>query len=231
MRNRTAIKRGTFLVLALVAAASLVSCGYFGGVKERLEEAEQGGKKQVEETGGAEASPTPQPGVSPTPVPQPPSPEVVASLAAALSGLPPASGDSDLEQMRSLMGPPDAFSLMLEPQDGAAPVRREEWYYYEIATVFEFADGKLVANLPLDENQGLLVVPLRYDPADFQLGATWQEVARTLDNPGELQSYELEEGYELEVTYYVGAQLLLAFDDDGLLFYMESLALETGATE
>ncbi len=97
--------------------------------------------------------------------------------------------------------------------------------------MFEFADGKLVASLPLDEIQGLLVVPRRYDPADFQLGTTWQEVARTLDNPGELQSYELEEGYELQVTYYVGAQLLLAFDDDGLLFYMEALPLETGATE
>ncbi|MEE8472262.1 MAG: hypothetical protein V3S82_03730, partial [Dehalococcoidia bacterium] len=222
MRDRTAIKKAIFLVLVLVAAASLVSCGYFGGVKERLDEVQRDG----------ETSPSPQPGVSTAPVsmpaPPPPSPEVVASLATALSGLPPASGDSDLEQMRSLIGPPDAFALTLEPRDGAAPVQREEWYYYEIGTVFEFADGKLVANLPLDENQGLLVVPLRYDPADFQLGTTWQEVARTLDHPGELQSYELEEGYELQVTYYVGAQLLLAFDDDGLLFYMEALPLETG---
>ncbi len=119
MRNRTAVKSGLILVLAAAIAASLVSCGYFGGVKERLEEAEQGGKKQVEERGGAETSPTPQPRVSTTPVPPPPSPEVVASLATALYGLPPASGDSDLEQMRSLIGPPDAFALMLEPQDGA----------------------------------------------------------------------------------------------------------------
>ena len=157
------------------------------------------------------------------------SPQVVASLAEAVSDLPPTSGDSDIEQIRSLLGPPDAFALMLEPQEGGAPLRREEWYYYEIDSVFEFADGKLVANLPLDENQGLLVVPLQYDPADFQLGTTWQDVASTLDDPDELQSYELEEEFELPVTYYVGVQLLLAFDNEGLLFYMETLPLEAEA--
>lgn len=159
------------------------------------------------------------------------SPQLVASLEDVFSVIPAASGDSDLEQMRSLLGPPDAFTLMLEPQEGGEQVRREEWYYYDLLSVFEFADGKLVANLPLEKTQSLLIVPLQYDPADFQLGTTWQEVARKLSNPGELQSYELEEEFDLAVTYYVGAQLLLAFDDEGLLFYVETLPLEAEAIE
>jgi Zn-dependent metalloprotease len=70
VRNRITIKSGLLLVLAIVIASLLVSCSYFEGVKKRLQEAEQGVEKQVEEKGGIKPSPAPQPTPTPTPSPR-----------------------------------------------------------------------------------------------------------------------------------------------------------------
>jgi ribosomal protein L40E len=161
---------------------------------------------------------------------EPVSAEVTNQLSLAVASLPDAEGDTDLEQMRSLLGPPDAFTLALEVADDGQQSRREEWFYYDLLSVYEFVDGSLVSNLPLDEG-GLMVAPKQYDPADFTLGVTWDEVPATLDDPDAFESYPLEDEYEIDATYYVGAQLLLVFDEEGLLVYVETQPLEAGVEE
>jgi hypothetical protein len=145
-----------------------------------------------------------------------------------VASLPPVSGETDREQMRSLAGPPDAFTVSLETYDDGTTVRREEWFYYDLRSVYEFADGALVSNLPLDASDQLILLPVQYDPDDFQLGVPWETVSATLPDAASFSSYQLEEAYGVDATYYVGEQLLLVFDEDGLLFYLEAVPLETG---
>lgn len=152
----------------------------------------------------------------------------VARVQSTLDSLPALEGATDLEQLRSLLGPPDAFTIFGDQSPDGSTARREEWFYYELYSVYEFVDGRLVANLPLDDPSDWHIFPRQYDPAMFQLGETWAQVAERIPQPGSLTRFELEPEYDLQASYYVGNQLLLLFDEAGGLLYVEAIPLEPG---
>ncbi|MGE0601826.1 MAG: hypothetical protein AB7J35_20510 [Dehalococcoidia bacterium] len=151
---------------------------------------------------------------------------VVADIESVLAGLPHAEGETDIDQMRSLLGPPDAFTLFLESDAEGHTGRREEWYYFDYLSVYSFLDGKLETNLPLADAADFTVLPRRWDPGMFDLGVEWPDLADVIGDPARFESYEFEPEYEVPGTYYVGNQLLLLFDDEGKLYYVEAIPLE-----
>ena len=152
---------------------------------------------------------------------------LTADLQAIVDRLPDPGGD-DAAGLRQLLGPPDAFLIAFEPRDDGSSSRREQWLYYDLATAFELADGALLADRPLDAETGLLVLPRRYDPADFTAGATWESFAYVLDDHAAFEAIPLDEGYGVDATVYVGDFLQLAFDEDGGLIYVETVPLAPG---
>ncbi|MBK8559713.1 hypothetical protein [Candidatus Amarobacter glycogenicus] len=156
---------------------------------------------------------------------------VVADIQGILDSLPDLEGKTDMEQMRSLLGAPDAFTIFREEDADGAVRRREDWYYFEYYSVYSFLDGVLETNLPLDDPSGLMVLPRHWDPSAFELDATWESLATTVGDPAAFESFEFEEEYDLPGRYYVGNQLILVFDEDGKLYYVEAVPLEPGAEE
>ena len=157
--------------------------------------------------------------------------EVVRDIQAILDGLPQLDGQTDIEQMRSLLGPPDAFTIFLEQAEDGSKARREEWYYFEYYSVYSFLDGNLELNLPLGDPPELMVLPRHWDPASFELGATWDSLHGAVKDPGAFESFEIEPEFEVPGRYYVGSQLILVFDEEGHLYYVEAIPLEPGVDE
>ena len=148
---------------------------------------------------------------------------LTAELQAIVDRLPEAVGEDDASEMRSLIGPPDAFTVAFERTDDGAVSRREEWFYYDLATVFEFVDGAVLWDWPLDAEVDFLVHPVRYDPGDFDAEATWESLAQVVGDPSAFEAVALDPEYEVPATIYVGNLLLLAFDEEGKLFYVEAV--------
>lgn len=76
-----------------------------------------------------------------------PDPSVVAALQPVLAGMPEPEGDTDRDQVRSLLGPPDSLEISFELADGGKGdrlIRYETWYYFELLSAFEFADGDII---------------------------------------------------------------------------------------
>lgn len=152
---------------------------------------------------------------------------LVAQMEEAIAVLPEPIGDNDRDQIRSMIGLPDAFTISFERsgEDGDGPlVRYETWYYYELLTAYEFADGALISNLPMDPVDGVVFLPKKYDPADFERTTTWDDIAPMLRDPDSFVARELEAEYEVQLVFYAGEQLLVVFDDEGL-FYVETVSL------
>jgi len=152
---------------------------------------------------------------------------LVAQMEDAISALPEPVGDNDRDQIRSMIGLPDAFTISFErsSEDGDGPlVRYETWYYYELLTAYEFADGALISNLSMEPVDGVVFLPKKYDPADFERTTTWDEIEPMLSDPDSFVARELEAEYEVPLVFYAGEQLLVAFDDEGL-FYVETVPL------
>jgi len=199
------MKRQGILVLALAGLTALLAAACGGG-----------------DEGGAAVTPLVLPDV-----------EVqidaalVAQMEEAIAVLPEPIGDNDRDQIRSMIGLPDAFTISFERsgEDGDGPlVRYETWYYYELLTTYDFADGALISNLPMDSVDGLVLLPKKYDPADFERTTTWDEIAPMLSDPDSFVARELEAEYEVPLVFYAGEQLLVVFDDEGL-FYVETVPL------
>lgn len=137
----------------------------------------------------------------------------------------------DRAEVRGLLGAPHAFSVSYEVVGGADEndgdvVRYETWVYYDMQTAFEFADGKLLSHLPADDVSNLAILPMQYDPASFTRDLTWDDVSVMLAEPGAAAETTLsEEEFGVFVQVYAGEQLLVAFDDDGLLVYAETYPL------
>ena len=148
-----------------------------------------------------------------------------AELQAIVDRLPAVAGDDDIAQLRSLLGSPDAFTIAFEAADDGTASRREQWFYYDLSTMFEFVDGDLSWDLPLDAEVDVLVHADRYDPAAFLPDSTWESLAPVVGDPETFEAVELDPEYEVTATIYVGDFLLLAFDEGGLLFYVESSPL------
>jgi hypothetical protein len=152
---------------------------------------------------------------------------LVAQMEDAVAALPEPIGDNDRDQIRSMIGLPDAFTISFERsgEDGDGPlVRYETWYYYELLTAYEFADGALISNLPMDPVDGIVFLPKKYDPAEFERTTTWEKIVPMLSDPDSFVARELEAEYAVPLVFYAGEQLLVTFDDEGL-FYVETVPL------
>ena len=147
-------------------------------------------------------------------------PDTTTNITAALAGLniPGAAGDRD--ELRGVVGPPQAFDLTFEtdPQNPAGPLLRiETWYYFNFGSAFVFVDGRLSNSFPLEGLGEIALLPLQYDPAGFTRSLTWEQAAGLIDDPGAgpVTDFDMADvGVELDV--YAGAQILLMFDPDGL---------------
>jgi hypothetical protein len=151
-----------------------------------------------------------------------------SEVEAVAAHLPDLEGDTDRDQVRSFLGQPDAFTISFEPSGENADgpiVRHELWYYYDLGTVYEFADGALVMNMPSTLPVGPTILPSqRYDPALFQRDTSLDAIASLLDDPASLEAIPVEQEYGIPLTFYASEQLLVAFDEDGL-FYVETVPL------
>jgi hypothetical protein len=146
-------------------------------------------------------------------------------LAAALAALPDPVGDTEAEQLQSLLGPPDVFELWFEPIESGASRRWETWYYLDLEISYEFLDGALLLTLPMQEQPALTLIPLRYNPLDFTERTTLDSVRAMLEDPASLVAEELPPDYELDATAWAGDQLMAIFNGSGELLYVETVAL------
>lgn len=149
-------------------------------------------------------------------------------LAAALDALPSATGFTDADKTRSLLGVPDVFELWFEVGDTGQVVRSETWYYLDLEVSYEFRDGALLFTIPMDEVAGLILPALQYDPLAFDASTSLDDVRDMLDDPDVLTPEEIREEYALDVTVWAGEQLIAAFDANGDLLYIETVAIELG---
>lgn len=159
--------------------------------------------------------------------------QLTAALRPTAAGMPAGTGDTDRDQLRSLAGPPDAFSISFEQDDGGKStriVRYETWYYFELQTAFEFADGDLLSNMPIDDVAALAILPRQYDPAAFQRTTSWADVEKLVTDPAAFYRMDLPEAYGLKAWAYYGEQLMVAFDEEGLSI-VETYPLEPGAKQ
>ena len=156
------------------------------------------------------------------------SPALLAAVGDAAAKLPEPVGATDRDQLRSMIGPPDTFTLSFERSgaQGDGPlVRYENWFYYDLDTEYEFADGALIANLPMTTPVGTTILPpAKYDPDLFDRNTTWDEIASLLVDPELIEPIPVEAEYEVPLTFYAGEQLIVAFDDEGLV-YVETVPL------
>jgi hypothetical protein len=164
-------------------------------------------------------------GSEPSPPSEPPAALSDDNPQAALDRLPDPPGDDDAEQIRSLLGLPDAFTIAFEPQADGSSSRREQWFYYDLSAVFEFVDGTILWNLPLDSETTFMPNASRYDPAVFQETSRRASIALALPSPFSFEPIPLDDQYGVPVTICVGDQLVLAFDEWGTLFYVETVPL------
>ena len=159
-------------------------------------------------------------------------PELVATLDSLIE-IPSVPGaQDDREEVRVLLDLPDAFMVTYEivggeDEDDGDIVRYETWVYYDLLTAFEFADRMLISHLPIDDVQTFAVLPRQYDPEDFTRDLTWDIVSSMLVDPAAAVSTTLsEEEFGAFLQVYAGEQLMVGFDDDGLLVYAETFLLE-----
>jgi len=169
----------------------------------------------------------------PAPVAVAPNPAVVAALQSIVGRMPAPTGATERDQVRSLLGPPDSFEISFELADGGTSdrlIRYEIWYYFELLSAFEFADGDIIANMPVDDVQPLTILPRQFDPDMFRPGMTLGDVKRLLAAPDALLSVVAPPELEVNVTCYYGEQLMVALDEAGV-FLVRTYPLEAGGGE
>jgi hypothetical protein len=128
--------------------------------------------------------------------------------------------------IRAQYGSPDAFTLYfydeVTPDGSIAPVRLEQWSYYEQGVELTIADDQVVGEAPFEVEEGTVVEPAPYDPAAFDAYIGLEEVVAAAG----LEEYlggpanELVENGEL----YFADRLSWGMKD-GELRYLEALAL------
>lgn len=156
---------------------------------------------------------------------------VVTDLQKVADAMPKATGETDRDQVESLMGLPDAFAISFEQDEGGKSeriVRYETWFYFDIQTAFEFADGDLLSNMPIDDVAPLAILPRQYDPADFRRDMDWDDVRQLVTEPDAFSRTDLPEAYGEKAWAYYGEQLMVAFDEEGLSL-VETYPLESGS--
>lgn len=157
--------------------------------------------------------------------------QLVESINRTFAGVAAPAGATDRDQVRSLMGLPDAFVLSFERsgKNGDGPtIRYETWFYYEILSALEFADGELISNLPIDEVTAPTILPRGYDPSAFKRSMRWDDAKPLVYDAAAFSPRSLPREFDVPITFYAGSQLLLGFDDEGLV-YAETIPLSLGA--
>lgn len=135
-----------------------------------------------------------------------------------------ATGANERDQVHDLLGAPDAFVVSLEPGDGDATVRREEWTYFALPAMFEFVDGAFVGLWPVEAPTEVLIVPRWFEPADFGRDTTLGDVQAMLADPTALVSTEAPAELGSVMQAYAADQLMVVFDGGGLV-YAETVPL------
>lgn len=120
------------------------------------------------------------------------------------------------------MGAPDTFTIQFQELEGET-IRYETWSYFDFQSRFDFVDGELLWAADLEALPDGSLFPHYYQPDDFHAGMTVDEV-RELLGEQELLEIELAEGDIPGGMGFVGDQILLGFDQAGLV-YVETLAL------
>ena len=139
---------------------------------------------------------------------------------------------ADLEQIRAVLGPPDAFNLTFEDDpagNGAPPLRVETWTFFALDTAFVFQNGELRNSYPVEPLPDLAILPRQYDPGGFRRDMALSEAAELIGDPEAALISEFSEdemGAELKV--YASEQILLMFDAAGLIA-VETFPLVAGA--
>ncbi|MEA3503395.1 MAG: hypothetical protein U9R47_11505 [Actinomycetota bacterium] len=145
-----------------------------------------------------------------------------------------ARGGSDVEGVDrrpgilAELGGPDAFVVTVDEVDDTV-VRLESWRYYETATQIDFIDGEVLWSVAIDSLPDGTLYPLWYDPAEFTMLTSMEEVLSVLDD---VALTEIDPGEEAmpDTVLLAGDQLLLAFTDDKLV-YVETYPLSPEESE
>ena len=124
--------------------------------------------------------------------------------------------------VREEMGAPDTFTIHFQTLEGET-VRFESWAYFDFQSRFDFVDGELLWTADLEPLPDGSLFPHYYQPDDFQVGMTVDEVRELLGGK-ELLEIDLAEGDIPGGLGLVGDQILLGFNQ-GQLVYVETLAL------
>ena len=122
-----------------------------------------------------------------------------------------------------LLGAPDAFTLQWQELQGQI-VRWEEWSYFDFESRFDFVDGVMLWTLDIDPAPSGSIYAHVYDPLDFTAGMTMAEVQGMLPDI-QVTVMTLE---EVDIPFgvlFVGDQILLGFDEEGLV-YVQTFILE-----
>jgi ribosomal protein L40E len=137
----------------------------------------------------------------------------------------PLEGDTEAEQLIYIFGPPDQFQLSYETYDGSVH-RYEVWYYYDIGIAYELLDTRVVLYYPIDDPEGLFLGANRYSPLDFSEDMTLDDVRAMLDDAASLVEEPIDEEFGIDASFWVGEQLLVAFDTGGNFFLAETYLLD-----
>jgi len=120
------------------------------------------------------------------------------------------------------MGSPDAFVITVDEVDGVL-VRAESWLYYEVATQIDLLDGEILWTVELEPLASGALYPLWFEPAQFDLLASTEDVRSGLADV-ELEEIGIEDEAFESGLFLAGEQLLLGFVDDQLV-YVETFPL------
>jgi hypothetical protein len=122
-----------------------------------------------------------------------------------------------------LLGAPDAFTLQWQELQGQI-VRWEEWSYFDFESRFDFVDGVLLWVLDIEPASSGSIFAHTFNPLDFEFGMTLAEVQGVLPYMT-MTEFDLDEVDIPGGEVVVGDQIILGFDDDGLV-YVQTFILE-----
>jgi len=122
-----------------------------------------------------------------------------------------------------LLGAPDAFTLQWQELQGQI-VRWEEWSYFDFESRFDFADGVLLWTLDIDPAPSGSIYAHLFNPLEFEFGMTMAEVQLMLPDIA-MTEIALDEAEIPGGVLFAGDQILLGFDEDGLV-YVQTFILE-----
>ena len=154
-------------------------------------------------------------------------PSVVEFLEPLLADVRLPYAETAAAQLRLTLGPPDLFRISYEAsgdEADALPDRFETWVYYDILTAFEFRNGELIADGPVEELAGTAIFPFGFDPTAFVLDTSWAEIETLLPEGAEVTTTDIPAEAGTEGRIYATEHLLVIITEVGLI-YAESLPL------